>query len=314
MRKLFLIIAVALLHCAVVMAQSKAITIARVWNVGDVMHYEKEAEALRISFENDTTVKSHTTSDFYLRVVDKNESEYTLRLDYPTSMYAQMLPNLKSLSTKEHLSLLFTTDLTGSFKELKNYDDLRVFFDEVIDAMYSPEKFPGVTKEEYLAQMKRILSPELQVATMMKDIEIILWQNGLEAEDGHSYEFDSSVSVGNTVIPTKITLSLEVDPNDGYPIYMVDTVTNFDKSTLAPFVSSFLQEVLMALKEQNKIGDNDLQDFFAQSDISLTDYNYSLIPAENGCVYVTRYIREIVLTTSLGKTQEIRYTKICMVE
>ena len=316
MKRLFLLATTILIAFCSLSAQSKEILLKPNWTIGDIMHYQKNVKQINVDINNDTTIKKQGNYDFYLKVIDKNDLGYTLRLDYPSSIYAQILPNLQSLEFKDYLSIDFTTDLGGSFIELKNLDSLQNFMNELFDKMYdvlaSTEK-PMMSKEEYLTYMKKVFSPEMQIASLVKDIDLILWQNGIEAEIGYSYKYQTPVNMSGVEIPTTTIFSLDAESHNGTPIlYIVESETEYDKDSLKFCIPSFLQEIVASFpnKENSKSAENELKNFFSNAEMSIVDYKYSELPIETGCVYYAQYVREIIFTNPNGNMSQIRVSEV----
>lgn len=315
MKRFNLIVITILITLFWASAQSNEILLKPNWKVGDIMHYQKNVKTLNVNQKNDTTIKKQGQYDFYLKVIDKNESGYTLSLDYPSSMYTQLIPNLQSLKSKEYLSVHFTTDLMGSFIELKNTDSLQDFMREIMNNLYDVLPSSEMSKDEFLTYMKKVYSPEMQIASLKKDIDLILWQNGLEAEIGYLYESQASINMFNTEIPTKTILSLDVDIYNGAPIaYIVETETEYDKDSLKPFIYSFLHETADSFKGNSKFDENEMKEFFSKAEIGIVDYNYTILLVETGCVYNTQSVRETEISSPEGNMREIRISEIQQID
>lgn len=315
MKRFNLIVITILVTFLGVSAQSNEILLKPNWKVGDIMHYQKKEKRINVNLNNDTTIKRQGYYDFYLKVVDKNESGYTLSLDYPSSMYTQLIPNLQSLKSKDYLSIHFTTDLMGVFIELKNIDSLQDFMHEIINKLYDILPPSEMSKDEFLTYMKKVYSPEMQIASLKKDIDLILWQNGFEAEIGYCYESQSLVNVFNEEIPAKTIMSLDVDVNNGAPIaYIVEAETEYDKGSLKPFLYSFLHEIADSFKGNTKFDENELKEFFSKAEISIVDYNYTTLLIETGCVYNAQYVRELGFSTPNENVREFRISEIQQID
>lgn len=274
------------------------------WAVGESFHYQKDVLSIKVDTDNDSTISQKGSYDFYLKVIDKTESGYTLSLDYPAPMYTQLLPGIKSPESEKYLSVCFTTDLSGVFVELRNFDYLQKFFFELIELMYNPASFPEMSKEDYLTLMKNAISPEILITALTKDIILLLWQNGVEAEIGYSYDALSSVNILNVEVPTKIQLSLDAETHDGMTIaYIVEAVTEYDKASIAPVMHSFMSNIISSMKDSGKYDESKFNEFWSNAVMTITDYSYAELPVVKGYLHNLQYVREIVFTLPDGKGQ-----------
>lgn len=311
MKRLLSIVVSVLTSMCYLSAQTNEVIITPDWKVGDEIVYEKTIKSYRVSAQNDTTIKVQGTYDFHLHVVEKNDENYALNLVYPASIYKDLMPQLPNFTFNKPLSLKFTTDLLGRFVELTNYEEIYQSWLELIDAIYSPESFPNMTKEEFLAVIKKVYTPEVQIATVMKDINLLLWQNGIQGELGYIYEAQSTVGVGNMAIPAKLTYSLDADSIDGAPaVYVIDADTKLDKEALTPLLSSMMQNMMASLKDSGDFNDAALKEFISKSELSITDYHYIIFPINPIYAHDTKSLRETVITTPQGTMTEADYTNI----
>lgn len=311
MKRLLLVLIVILTSLGILNAQSKKLLIVPNWEVGDVYHYNKDVKAIRVNINNDSTIKTQGSYDFYLKILDKNNSGYTLRLDYPSSIYTQIFPDIQSLRTKDYLSIYFLTDLTGSFMEVINDNSLLLFFRELINAMYDFGIAPNMSKADFEVYMKKVFPPEIQMASMMKDIEILLWQNGIEAKIGDIYEDKSLINMSGVKMPVNIKYMLDIESFNGNPtFYILKAVKEFDKTEMLPFVNSFAPKFIDSLREYFNCNDAEIRDFLLKSEITYKEYNYTVIPFDIGWVYNTQLKSEIVITLPEGQLKEIEISNI----
>lgn len=68
-----------------VSAQNERSITAR-WKVGDKQEYVMEGTTYEITENGDTTLTSRVMYDFCVSVLENNQDEYVLKVDYPTSI------------------------------------------------------------------------------------------------------------------------------------------------------------------------------------------------------------------------------------
>src|SRR5688572_21152568 len=119
-------------------------------NSTPVVAYWQKTEQKKLSITR-TTKKTETgkspvintnTCEAQLKIVDSTKEGYTIEWTYKDAgTVAKKYPELSNITSLfSNLKIIYTTDDVGSFKELVNYEDVRKFLYQSMDALFNLAK------------------------------------------------------------------------------------------------------------------------------------------------------------------------------
>lgn len=275
-------------------AQNERILTAK-WEVGSIYEYMMEGTTYKITENGDTTLTSHGTYDFMVSVLENTPDGYVLKVDYPTSIYTKQL-GLKLKGVSDVISINIATDKDGSLIGVNNTDYIIALCRQIIEETMKPPQMQakGLSEKDMRAIIESVMSPERMVESFSKDIKVLLWPFGIALEPGYEYSGDSQVVVGESIIPVKCTYYLAPQEKEqSYTeIYME---TEYDSDSLAPFIYSFLSDIMDNIKNKGKYDEDELKSETASYKIEVTDSYAAGIDDASMIPFVSKHTRSATI-------------------
>lgn len=174
MKRFYFLTMLIVLGIQVSLAQNERAIIAR-WEVGDKQEYVMESTIYEITENGDITLTSHGMYDFCVSVLENNQEEYVLKVDYPTSIYTKQL-GLKLKGVGDVISINVVTGKDGSLIGVNNADYMITVCRQIIEELMKlPQmKAKGLEEKDMRAFVESVMSPERMIESFSKDIQLLL--------------------------------------------------------------------------------------------------------------------------------------------
>ncbi len=301
MKRFYFLKMLIVLGIQVSLAQNERAIVAR-WEVGDKQEYVMESTIYEITENGDTTLTSHGMYDFCVSVLENNQDGYVLKVDYPTSIYTKQL-GLKLKGVGDVISINVVTGKDGSLIGVNNADYMITVCRQIIEELMKlPQmKAKGLEEKDMRAFVESVMSPERMIESFSKDIQLLLWPFGIELEPGYEYSQNSQVTVGESIIPVECTyyLAPQAKGQTYSEIYME---TEYDSNSLAPFVYSFLSDIMDNIENKGKYDKDEFKSESTNYKIEVMDNYAAGIDDGSTIPFVSTHTRSSTINLN-GKVQ-----------
>lgn len=308
---LYLVLAITFFISISVSAQNERSISAR-WEVGDKQEYVMEGTTYNITENGDTTLTSHGMYDFCVSVLENNQDGYVLKVDYPSSIYTKQL-GLKLKGIGDVISINIATGKNGSFIGVNNPDYIITLCKQIIDEiMKLPQmKKEGLGEKDMRAVIESVMFPERMIESFSKDIQILLWPFGIELEPGYEYSQNSQITVGESIIPIECTYYLAPHAK-GQTYSEIYMETKYDSDSLAPFIYSFLSDIMDNIENKGKFNKEEFESKSAKYKIEVMDSYAAGIDDGSTIPFVSTHARSATVNFDGGVQGKIQTRTISL--